>query len=379
MRKSIKICLLIIILMVILVLSPQGKASIKAVLFIPQILPDIPVKPLEYLSGTPIRQEIVFTSSVGISEGDIYLPSGDGVHPGVVFFMGIVPPERDEERIVALAEGLARTGMVVLIPWLDTQTHNRLMADDIEILVDGFEYLQNHERTDRTRVGMGGICTGASMAVVAAQSSRINEEVDFINSFAGYYDAFDLVKATASATKFQSGTSVDWAPDKLTKNMVTTHLIEGAELDDREILMEILNSGIWNQTQFESLSESGRSVLTLITGPNLSEAQKAINGLNNKTVTFLEAISPSTNISMLKADVLLMHDLHDRLVPAEESRRFAEGVRKHGVEVYHTEFSLFQNAVQVHTNEANETSTIHFIKEAFKLYKHMYRIMRLSS
>ena len=155
MRKSIKICLLIIILMVILVLSPQGKASIKAVLFIPQILPDIPVKPLEYLCGTPIRQEIVFTSSVGISEGDIYLPSGDGVHPGVVFFMGIVPPERDEERIVALAEGLARTGMVVLIPWLDTQTHNRLMADDIEILVDGFEYLQNHERTDRTRVGMG--------------------------------------------------------------------------------------------------------------------------------------------------------------------------------------------------------------------------------
>ena len=102
--------------------------------------------------------------------------------------------------------------------------------------------------------------------------------------------------------------------------MVTTHLIEGAEVDDREILMEILNSGIWNQTQFESLSESGRSVLTLITGPNLSEAQKAINGLNNKTVTFLEAISPSTNISMLKADVLLMHDLHDRLVPAEESR-----------------------------------------------------------
>ena len=120
-------------------------------------------------------------------------------------------------------------------------------------------------------------------------------------------------------------------------------------------------------------------MLTLITGPNLSEAQKAINGLNNKTVTFLEAISPSTNISMLKADVLLMHDLHDRLVPAEESRRFAEGVRKHGGEVYHTEFSLFQNAVQVHTNEANETSTFHFIKEAFKLYKHMYRIMRLSS
>ena len=82
---------------------------------------------------------------------------------------------------------------------------------------------------------------------------------------------------------------------------------------------------------------------------------------------------------MLKADVLLMHDLHDRLVPAEESRRFAEEVRKQGVEVYHTEFSLFQNAVQVHTDETNGTSVFNFIKQAFKLYKHMYKIMRLSS
>ena len=379
MRNSIKICLLMVILLGILVLTPQGKASIKAALFIPQILPAIPVKPLEYLSGTPIRQEITFTSSQGISEADIYLPSGDGVHPAVVFFMGIVPPEREEERIVALAEGLARTGMVVLIPWLDTQTDNRLIVEDIEILVDAFEYLQNHERTDRTRVGMGGICTGASMAVVAAQSSRINEEVDFINSFAGYYDAFDLVKATSAATRFQSGNSADWTPDRLTKNMVTTHLIEGAENDDQKILIEILNSGIWNQTQFGSLSESGRSVLTLITGPNLSEAEKAINDLNYRTVAFLEAVSPSTNLAMLKADVLLMHDLHDRLVPAEESRRFAEEVRKQGVEVYHTEFSLFQNAVQVHTDETNGTSVFNFIKQAFKLYKHMYKIMRLSS
>ena len=379
MHKSIKISLLIVILLGIILLTPQGKGSVKAALFIPQILPAIPVKPLEYISGTPIRQEITFESSMGISEADVYLPAGDGVHPGVVFFMGIVPPDREEKRIVDLAEGLARTGMVVLIPWLDTQTDNRLIVEDIEILVDAFEYLQNHDRTDRTRVGMGGICTGASMAVVAAQSPRINEKVAFINSFAGYYDAFDLVKATSAATRFESEHSADWTPDKLTKNMVTTHLIEGAENGDRKILIEILNNGIWDQTQFESLSESGRSVLTLIAGPNLNEAEKAIDGLNARTITFLDAVSPSSNIAMLKADVLLMLDLHDRLVPAEESRRFAEEVRKQGVEVYHTEFSLFQNAVQVHTDETNGTSVFNFIKQAFKLYKHMYKIMRLSS
>ena len=183
MHKSIKISLLLIFLMAILLITPQARASVKAALFIPQILPAIPIKPLEYVSGTPVREEITFESSEGLSEADIYMPSGKGTHPGVVFFMGIVPPDREEERILALAEGLARTGMVVLIPWLDTQTENRLIVDDIEVLVDAFVYLQGHERVDSKRVGMGGICTGASMVVVAAQSERINEEVAFINSF----------------------------------------------------------------------------------------------------------------------------------------------------------------------------------------------------
>ena len=47
-------------------------------------------------------------------------------------------------------------------------------------------------------------------------------------------------------------------------------------------------------------------------------------------------------------------------------------------QIYHTEFSLFQNAVQVHTDETEKTSALNFIKQAFKLYKHMYKIMSLS-
>ena len=55
MHKSIKISLLLIFLMVILLITPQARASVKAALFIPQILPAIPIKPLEYVSGTPVR------------------------------------------------------------------------------------------------------------------------------------------------------------------------------------------------------------------------------------------------------------------------------------------------------------------------------------
>ena len=97
MNKSIKIFLVILIILGILIATPQVRNSIKAALFIPQILPAIPLKPLEYVSGTPIREKITFTSSQGISEADIYFPSGDGMHAAVVFFMGIVPPDREED------------------------------------------------------------------------------------------------------------------------------------------------------------------------------------------------------------------------------------------------------------------------------------------
>ena len=378
MNKSIKIFLVILIILGILIATPQVRNSIKAALFIPQILPAIPLKPLEYVSGTPIREKITFTSSQGISEADIYFPSGDGMHAAVVFFMGIVPPDREEERIVALAEGLARTGMVVLIPWLDTQTENRLIVTDIEVLVDAFQHLQNHERVDRERVGMGGICTGASMAVVAAQSHRINEEVAFINSFAGYFDAFDLVKSTAASSRFDDSETSEWSPDSLTKSLVNSHLVEGAGGVDEQILNGIVETGSWNQSEYDSLTLGGKAVLTLLSNPTLPEANEAIRNLNDETYHFLSAVSPSTNMDMLKADVLLMHDLHDKLVPAEESRRFANAVVKNGKNVYHTEFSLFQNAVQVHKDETENSGTLNFIKQAFKLYKHMYKVMSLS-
>ena len=87
MNKSIKIFLIILIILGILIATPQVRNSIKAALFIPQILPAIPVKPLEYVSGTPIREKITFTSSQGISEADIYFPSGDEMHAAVVFFI----------------------------------------------------------------------------------------------------------------------------------------------------------------------------------------------------------------------------------------------------------------------------------------------------
>ena len=357
----------------------QGRAFVKSALFIPQVLPDIPVRPLEYVTKTPIREKITFTTlAADKASADLYLPKGENSHPAVVFFMGVVPPDRDESRIVALAEGLARTGMVVMIPWLETQHQNRIVEKDIESLVDAFIYLENHPRVKLGKIGMGGICTGASMSIVASQDLRINDRVSFVNSFAGYYDAADFIVATAAKTRFDEVSTTRWNPDSLTQNLITTHIVDGAFDKDQVILNRIIKTGEWTQQDSDDLSSSGRAVLTLISGPNVDAAREAITSLNSRTTQFLENISPSTNIDNLKAEVLLMHDSSDKLVPPEESRRFAKAIESNGRRVYHTEFSLFQRAVQVHMDDSKGLNTLDFLKQAGKLYIHMYNVMRLS-
>ena len=151
-------------------------------------------------------------------------------------------------------------------------------------------------------------------------------------------------------------------------------------MKDRSIIDKVLEKGTWTEIEARQLSENGKAILTLLSKPTTKVAQEAIQNLSKENKDFLSRISPSTKISNLRADVLIMHDTFDTMVPSEESKRFAESLRTNLFvnNVHHTEFTLFQNAVQVHSDSEQSISTFSFINQAWKLYKHMYNIMRLS-
>jgi len=360
--------------------TPIGRVATKTTLFVTQIIPNLPVRPLEWISKAPSRQQISFKTSNGeMASADLYLPSGNDRNPAVIFFMGVVPPNRNDERIVSMSEGLARTGTAVLIPWLETQNAEIIIKEDIESLISAYEFLELHNRVIPEKIGMAGICTGASMAIIAAQDSRINHKVHFVNAFAGYYDARDLIKAVSTKTKSYRGTSEPWIPDRLTTSLVNKHLIYGSSEKDKLILKEILTNGYWTKEDRFSLSPQGQSTLDLISGTTISNAEKAIENLPVGTRAYLEEISPSTKVADIQTKVLLMHDTSDLLIPPEESKRFAEDLSSLNKYVYHTEFTFFKNVLKVHKSENERTSTINLINQTLKLYLHMYNVMRLLS
>ena len=368
---------LIAIVVLLVAFTPQGQAAFRAALFIPQVLPGVPIKPQEWFAPEPTLKQIRYPLASGEGEADLYLPGSGGRHSAVLFFQGVVPGGRYDSRIVALGLALARAGMVVMIPWSQTQIEERIVPDDVDVLVRAFQYLRTLDSVDPDRVGMGGICVGASLATVAAQDERVRDQVRFVNFFAGYYDAADLVKAIASKSRFGEDYVAPWKPDRLTLRILRYHLIDGVtRAADRELLTRLFEGGEPEAVgDFESLAPDAKAVYRLLKGVSPEEVDTVMAGLSPRTTEFFRAISPSTGIDRLEARMLIMHDRADRLVPSEESRRLAEALGD-DAGTYYTEFSFFQAQIQVHADESDSIGPVDYVREAFKLYMHMYNILR---
>ena len=377
-RVLLGVAATVLVVVLLVAATPQGRAAVRTALFIPQVLPTIPVRPQEWLRPDPVWQKVSYPTADGQAEADLILPAGTGKHSAVLFFLGVAVNEpRDDPRLVALAEGLARSGMAVMMPWTETQVQQRLVVEDFDNLVRAFQYLRALDRVDPERVGVGGYCTGASMVTVAAQDERIRDHVKFINSFAGYYDAFDFIKAVGCRCRFYGDYVVPWSVDGLTYRVFRDHLIEGVtDEGERALLTRVfVDREQVAGAEVASLSPEATAVHKLLNGVRHEEADALIEQLSPKTHEFLRRISPSTNIDQLKARVLIMHDRADRLVPSEESRRFADALADHE-DTYFTEFSLFQKEIQLHVDADGGVGPLGFVREAFKLFLHMYNIMR---
>ena len=371
-RAAIGVAILLALVSLWIAITPEGRVAWRTALFIPQVVGSLPVNPQPWVMGEPTREEVFYEISTGLGSADLYTPAGDDVTSGVLLFLGVNPAGRNDPRVVGLAEGLARSGAVVLIPWSEGMTSQRVIPEEVEDLVRGFEYLLTHERVDPERAGVGGFCVGASLVAVAASDPRIRDDVSFVNFFAGYYDARDLIAAVLSNSRYYEGVVEPWTPAELSKSVVTAQLIEGMENPaEIELLKSVFvdKDAAIEPSSLSSLSQEAQTVHRLLSGVDVAEAQALINSLPDSTLESLASISPITTVDDLRARVLIMHDREDRLVPAAESRRLADALAERG-DVRHTEFSLFQ-----HLDPTKPVGPAEYVRELSKLYRHMYMVM----
>src|SRR5688572_26278588 len=67
------------------------RAVAKAAIFFIKVFPMLPSGPVDWVTKPPVVQKVKYPTCSGEVEGDLYLPSADGPHPGIVVCLGVVP------------------------------------------------------------------------------------------------------------------------------------------------------------------------------------------------------------------------------------------------------------------------------------------------
>ena len=361
------------LLTLFIALTPQGRTGFHTALFVSQVL-ELPIKPQTWFTDEPLRHEAHYPSSDGTTVADVYRPADEKPHAAVVLFLGANAAGRDDPEVINLGNALARAGYVAMFHWSPTMAlQANIEPAETGNLVWAFQYLTEREYVDPDRAGLGGFCVGASFALVASADPRISDNVYFVNAFGPYFDARELLLQAASRSVIYDGERTPWEPDSLTMRVLANELIE--TVDDPSDVDALTRRYMHNQAlsdeEVNSLSPQARTVAALLDGTTPEQAEVLYGDLPEDFRRDLTGISPSAHVDDIEARLLVLHDRHDRLVPAAESRRLLAATEDRG-DVRYTEVLSFEHV------RPSGGGIGALLGEAFRLYRHMYDIIRIA-
>lgn len=333
---------------------------------------DLPTNPYEWSTADPMKVTIEYGPTTGtpVGQADLYSPSSGGPHGAVLVVLGAAPEALDDPRLVRLARGVARIGVVVMVPRLDQLLSDRLVPQEIDEIALAFASLQRVEGVDPTRVGIVGFSAGAGLALVAATDPTIRNEVALLVSFGGYYDLFDLIAAITTRTISDGRSTQVWQPAAKSVRVLRRSLISYAE-DPAE--RELLTATFAFQqpadpTAVEALSPLARTVYDLLDNTDPEKVEEILAAAPEDLLATLRRLSPSAYIDDLRTDVYILHDRNDKFVPYLESRRLAEGLSAINRASY-IELDIFR-----HVNPRVPANPLYFLVDLLKFFFQLYRL-----
>src|SRR3990172_938079 len=359
----------------------HGRVAVEASLYLPDMIvqPPSPFRPVELISDAPSRERITIDYRSGSGprsiEADLYIPAHGSALPGVVFSMGAPPLELDEPRLVRIAEDSARKGVVMLVPFSDRLDDERIEPEEIDALVAEFQYVQELPQVDPKRVGFFGASVGGSLALVAAADPRINEDVDHVVSFGGYYDALTAFGGVATDRIEYKDVDESWEPKWHAKKVMALQLINRVEdARDRELLTKLFIDGEpESEEQLASLGPVGRSSYEFLANTDPSAVDDLIARLPQDAVDELNYLSPSTSIERVKAELFIIHDRADPYIPYTESRRMKDELAGRDTPRAHfDEVRLFEHE-EPKLNQRPDVLAIDSTRLLFRMYQLLLR------
>lgn len=281
---------------------------------------------------TPGRETVRYTGDGDGGLADLYHPR-QPLGAGLVLVPGFTRMGKDDPRVILLATSLARARFRVLVPDLPGSRAVAYRRHDSERIADALLYLAGVEGGDghAPPVGIAAISYAVGPAIDAALRRPVAEQLDFLVSLGGYYDAANVVTFITTG-RYRSGPGEPWrrgAPRSQAKWIFLLDNLDWlASAADRPVLADIARSRLRRASQATGrrddltrrLSAEGRGIMALLENRDPDRAPALIAALPEPVGQRLRALSPSRrDLRPLAGKLVLIHGTRDGLVPPTES------------------------------------------------------------
>jgi dienelactone hydrolase len=373
--------------LVVLTAWEPTRVAMQTALMLPNMLGSGP-QVLTLLTPEPQRSSLPYRTgrtSASPDLAELWMPawaSVDRPAGAMLLVFGVNNLGRNHPAIERVADALARSGIIVLVPDSRTLLEGRLEIGEIEGVVDAFRLMASRPEVDRERMGIVGFSVGGSLALLAAGDPAIAEQVRWVNAFGAFADASTyLASVSAHAYRDEGGSVQAWEPTPLAREVYLAFLLDQVEDEtDRAALDTAFSSSILEgrrPTPEPDLrrgftTSAARTVHDLLTAPSVDAADWAIGRLSAESLAFVGAISPVRQLAGVVADVHLMHETEDHHVPFVESRALAAALEARGRLAAHTEFRLFDHV------QPDDLDLAAAAPELWKLMLHVRTLMEES-
>jgi len=252
---------------------------------------------------------------------DLYEPVGAAIRT-VIAISGLTLKGEREHRLVNFCRALAESGVRVAAPDLPALKTYRFDESDLHIIIDLIREL--HEQ-DGSAIGLIGFSVGGGLALVAAAEKEARNAVDLVVVFGAYYDLEPVWRALVRKHQGQPPTDdLDWEDYIWLRMIMAYRRLSSLGMRDaeREEMIGLLSSycdlPITTKKEFFERVMRPRRELSELAG--------------FEDAALPARLSPRGLLKNLKAAVMIFHDPHDLLVPADQAWRLYEELKSRGLD-----------------------------------------------
>ncbi len=306
-------------------------------LLLVQVTTPLAPGPLHRITDPPARHPVTFAGGGRTMVATLYRPSRSDSGTGIILVHGVNETGKDDERIVWLADLLARSGFMVLTPDFLGFRSLTLRTSDVEELVASIQYLARQLRDgDPGRVGLIGFSYGAGPTLIAAADGRVRDRVQFVLSFGGYYDLLNVITFVTTGHYEFGGIRGRIIPNEYSRWIFLRYnleLIPNAR--DREILKEIAqvkarNPAVEAGPLAATLGPEGRAAYDLLVNRDPDRVATLVAALGSGIREQIRFLSPARVIQDLRGRLFVVHSDPDDYMPQTESLRLAAALEARG-------------------------------------------------